>query len=264
MGKIFTIASGKGGTGKTTLVANLGSALASLGKKTCIIDAELGMANLGLILGLEDTPVTLHEVLADANDVHEAIYDGPDGVDIIPSGLSLKGFESADIERLPDVIDALRDEYEFLIIDSPAGISRDAVIPLSIADEVILVVTLDIASIVNAIKTKNLTGMVGGTVRGAVINRFSARTDTLNREHLEKVMDLPILAILPEDANVRRSSAERVPVTLRYPSSPISHAIFRLATEIAGLEYEEEPGPAEEESAGLVDRLARKLFGGGR
>ncbi|MHC1629566.1 MAG: cell division ATPase MinD [Methanoculleaceae archaeon] len=263
MGTVYSIASGKGGTGKTTVVANLGSLLAASGRKTCIIDAELGMANLGLILGLEEIPVTLHEVLAGQNDIHEAIYEGPNGVHVVPSGLSLQGFERADIERLKDVIEELREEYEFLIIDSPAGISRDGVIPLASADEVILVVTPDIASIINAIKTKSLTEMVGGRVSGSIVNRFSSATDTINRDHLEKVMDLPIIAILPEDASVRRSSAERIPVSIRYPSSPVSKAFTRLSAEIAGIEYEEEPDISRTQKGGLIDRLARRFFGGG-
>ncbi|MGC9435847.1 MAG: cell division ATPase MinD [Methanomicrobiales archaeon] len=262
MGTVYTIASGKGGTGKTTLVANIGSLLAASGRKTCIIDAELGMANLGLILGLEEIPVTLHEVLAGKNDIHDAIYEGPHGVHIVPSGLSLQGFEQADTERLKDVIEELRGEYEFLIIDSPAGISRDVVIPLAAADEVILVVTPDIASIINAIKTRSLTEMVGGRVSGAIVNRFSSATDTINREHLEKVMELPIIAILPEDASVRRSSAERIPVSVKYPSSPVSKAFHRLSAEIAGIDYEEEPEVSQTRKGGVIDRLARRLFGG--
>jgi len=77
--KVYTIASGKGGTGKTTTTVNLGTALALLGKKTVIIDADIGMANLGLLLGLERCPVTLHEVLSGKADVRDAVYEGPGG-----------------------------------------------------------------------------------------------------------------------------------------------------------------------------------------
>ena len=135
--RAYTIASGKGGTGKTTVTVNLGTALAQLGKETIIMDADIGMANLGLILGLEDVPVTLHEVLAGKASITEAIYEGPHGVKVVPSGLSLQGFQQANPEKMRDVMRDLVSRCDFLLIDAPAGISRDGVIPLAIADEVI-------------------------------------------------------------------------------------------------------------------------------
>jgi septum site-determining protein MinD len=80
MTKVFTIASGKGGTGKTMTTANLGTALALLGKRTIILDADIGMANLGLVLGLEKSKITLHEVLAGKADISQAIYELPTGL----------------------------------------------------------------------------------------------------------------------------------------------------------------------------------------
>ena len=79
MVKVYTIASGKGGTGKTTVSVNLGTMLAQLGKETFLMDADIGMANVGLLLGLQDAPVTLHEVLAGKANVNDAIYECPAG-----------------------------------------------------------------------------------------------------------------------------------------------------------------------------------------
>ena len=107
MVRVFTIASGKGGTGKTTVTVNLGTSLAQFGKNTIIMDADIGMANMGLALGLEDVPITLHEVLAGKANVHEAIYDGPADVNVVPSGISLQGFQQANPERLKDVLKEL-------------------------------------------------------------------------------------------------------------------------------------------------------------
>ena len=77
MVRVYTIASGKGGTGKTTVSVNLGTMLAMLGKETYLMDADIGMANIGLILGLQDAPVTLHEILAGKNNIDDGIYQGP-------------------------------------------------------------------------------------------------------------------------------------------------------------------------------------------
>ena len=140
MFRAYTIASGKGGTGKTTVTVNLGTSLAQLGKETFILDADIGMANLGLVLGLESVPVTLHEVLAGKASVDDAIYEGPNGLKVVPSGISLQGFQNADPEKMKDVMRDLIGRSDFLLIDAPAGISKDGVVALAIADEVILVV----------------------------------------------------------------------------------------------------------------------------
>lgn len=176
MVKVYTIASGKGGTGKTTVTANLGPMLAQYGKRTCILDADVGMANLGLILGLENIPVTLHEVLAGKARVRDAIYEGPFGVKVVPCGLSLQGFQQSKPERLKDVMVDLVSEFDVLIMDAPAGLSRDGVIPLTVADGVILVVNPEISSIVDSLKTKILTETIGGHIEGAIVNRVAGAT----------------------------------------------------------------------------------------
>ena len=97
--RAYTIASGKGGTGKTTVTANLGTALAQYGRETCIVDTDMGMANLGLVMGLAETPITLHEVLAGNAQVQDAIYEGPYGLKIVPAACRSR-FQDADPERL--------------------------------------------------------------------------------------------------------------------------------------------------------------------
>jgi len=101
------------------------------------MDADIGMANVGLILGMQDVPVTLHEVLAGTAEVNDATYSGPAGLKVIPSGISLQGFQQADPEKIRDVMGELVKKFEILLIDAPAGISRDGVVPLAVADEVI-------------------------------------------------------------------------------------------------------------------------------
>ncbi|MCZ7383134.1 MAG: AAA family ATPase [Candidatus Methanoperedens sp.] len=129
--RVYTIASGKGGTGKSTTTLNLGTALAMLGKKTIIIDADIGMANLGLLLGLEKSKITLHEVLSGEAEIKDATYSGPAGLLIVPSGLTLKGFQKANPDKLKNVVSKLTEGMDYVLIDAPAGISRDGLIPLT-------------------------------------------------------------------------------------------------------------------------------------
>lgn len=257
--RAYTLASGKGGTGKTTVTVNLGTSLAQLGKETYILDADIGMANIGLILGLEGVPITLHEVLAGKATIDDAIYEGPSGVKVVPSGISLQGFQQANPERMRDVMKSLVSRCEFLLIDAPAGISKDGVVALAIADEVILVVNPELSSMADALKTKILTEMVGGKVFGAILNRAGMENTELRRHSVEDVLGVRVIDMIPEDSNVRRAAAYKTPVVLKYPTSESSRAFRRIAAELAGYEYTDESDKVKE---GFIERLARTLFGG--
>ncbi|HEX3001678.1 MAG TPA: cell division ATPase MinD [Methanoregula sp.] len=258
MVKVYTIASGKGGTGKTTVSVNLGTVLAQLGKETCLMDADIGMANVGLLLGLQDVPVTLHEVLAGTADVSEAIYSGPAGLKVIPSGISLQGFQQADPEKIRDVMGELVKKFEFLLIDAPAGISKDGIVPLAVADEVILVVNPELSSIVDALKTKILTEVVGGHVMGCIINRIDQEKHDAITKKMEKVLDVPVIGIIPEDGNIRRASSAKTPIVIKFPDSPASKALKRIAAHLAGIPFAEEKTAAPK--AGFVDRFTKAIF----
>jgi septum site-determining protein MinD len=258
--RVYAIASGKGGTGKTTTTVNLGTALAELGKKTAILDADIGMANLALLIGLERSKVTLHEVLSGNANISEAIYEGPAGVKVIPSGLSLKGFQKANPDKLKDVILTLVEGFDFLLIDAPAGISREGVLPLAIADKVILVVNPELTSMADALKTKALTEMLGGTVEGAILNRATLEKTEINGNKVAELLGVKILEIIPEDPNVRLSAAFKIPMVIKVPNSPASIAFKRLAAQLAGQPFIEPDAKKKKES--FVVRLARTVFRG--
>jgi septum site-determining protein MinD len=259
MVRVYTLASGKGGTGKTTVTVNLGTSLAQLGKETYIMDADIGMANLGLVIGLEDVPITLHEVLAGKASIKDAIYAGPSGVKVVPSGISLQGFQQADPEKLKDVLKDLVNRCDFLLIDAPAGISRDGVIPLAIADDVILVVNPELSSIVDALKTKILTEVVGGHVLGAILNRAGIEKTEFVSQKMEKVLGVKVIGSIPEDPNIRKAASFKTPVVIKYPESPASLALKKIAAGMAGIPFKE---TAHETREGFVDRFAKVLFRG--
>lgn len=257
---VYTIASGKGGTGKTTTTLNLGTALALLGKKTVVLDADIGMANLGLLIGLERSKITLHEVMSGSANIKEAIYDGPGGLKVVPSGLSLTGFQKSNPDILKDAMSTLVDGMDFLLIDTPAGISRDGVIPLAIADQVILVVNPELTSMADALKTKALTEMLGRTVEGAVLNRATLEKTEINRNKVSELLGVKILEMIPEDANMRLSAAFKMPIVIKSPNSPASIAYKRLAAQLAGEKYIETK--VEKDGRSFVDRLVKSVFGG--
>lgn len=255
--RVYTIASGKGGTGKTTTTLNLGTSLAMLGKKTIIVDADIGMANLGLLLGLEKSKITLHEVLSGEAEIKDAIYEGPSGLKVVPCGLSLKGFQKSNPERLKKVISVLTNGMDFVLIDAPAGISRDGLMPLAVADRVLLVVNPELPSIADALKTKTLTELLGKQVEGIILNRTELEKTEISRNKVQELLGVQVLEMIPEDANVRRSAAFKMPAVLRTPKSPASIAFKRLAAKIAGEKFAE----PDVKKTRFVDRLTG-IFGG--
>lgn len=219
--RAYKITSGKGGVGKTTLTVNLGISLALLNRETYILDADIGMANMALILGMDDVPVTLHEVLAGKADIEDAVYEGPAGVKVVPSGISLQGFQQADPDKLRDVMTKLVDRCEYLLIDASSGISKEGVVPLSVADQVILVVNPELAPMADALKTKILCEVMGGSVYGAILNWAGTEHTELRSQSVEDVLGVRVIDVVPEDASVRRAAAYKTPCVLKYPGVPM-------------------------------------------
>ncbi|WP_456473972.1 cell division ATPase MinD [Candidatus Pyrohabitans sp.] len=257
MGVSITIASGKGGVGKTMLTSNLGIALAQFGRNVTILDADIDMANLELHLGMEGMGVTLHDVLAGKAEISHAIYPGPGGVKVVPAGISLDGLREARPESLEAVLDKLLRETEILIIDAPAGLGRSVVTALAAGENLLLVMNPEISSISDALKTRVVAARLGSNVLGAVLNRMGFIGDNMAIQDVELILETRVLGIIPEDPEVRRSTTYGEPVILRKPDSPASLAIKSLAADLIGEEY---VLPSQKEKS-FVRRLIDGLFG---
>lgn len=155
---------------------------------------------------------------------------------------------------------ALVEGMDFVLIDAPAGISKDGVIPLAVADKVILVVNPELSSMADALKTKALTEMLGRSVEGVILNRAELEKTEINRNKVSELLGVKVLEMIPEDANVRRSAAFKVPIVIRAPKSPAAIAFSRVAALLAGEAFKE--NGVKEETESFVDRLARSVFGG--
>ncbi|WP_370571847.1 cell division ATPase MinD [Methanomethylovorans sp.] len=255
--KIYTITSGKGGTGKSTFAVNLAAALAGLAKKTLLIDADIGMANIGLMLGLENSKITLHEVLADEANVADALYDGPNGLKVLPCGISLQGFKKADLSRLKDIIAEVSPNFEFIIIDTSTGINHATATSIEVCDEVLLVLTPEITSIADGSKMRAFSILLGKEVTGMVLNRTMPVHDEIYREKLVGALDLKIFEVLPEDVSIPNSIAGKSPVVTKYPYSEISIAMNRLAALLCGIKMPEpEEGKGQKKQKNEKKRIA--------
>ncbi|RMF90206.1 MAG: septum site-determining protein MinD [Methanobacteriota archaeon] len=254
----ITVASGKGGVGKTTISANLGVALAEFEKDVTILDADIEMANLELLFGMEGMSVTLHQVLAGEASPTEAIYTGPAGVKIIPAGISLDGLRKADPDVLENVLDEILKQTEILILDAPAGLGKSAITSLAVGQELLLVANPEISSMSDALKTKIVAKKLGAHILGVVLNRAGTDTTDLTVEEVQTILEANVIATVPDDPEVRRSSAAGEPLVLRSPNSPAAVAIKKLAADLIGEKYIPPAAPKES----FIKRFMGGLFGG--
>jgi len=248
MVEALAVASGKGGTGKTTATLALGMALADEYDVT-VIDADTGMANLLFHAGLADVDTTLHDVLLaeDPVPVAEATYERF-GMCVVPCGTSLAGFEAADPGRLRGAVAELAGETDVLLLDSAAALdSKGAVLPVVLADRVVVVVQPTVPALSDGLKVQEYATAYGTDVAGVLFNRV--RED----EPVERIapkaaryFEGPTLGSVPEDPAARAARQAGEPLLAHAPESDAAEA-FRGAA--AALEVE--PG----DGARVADRF---------
>ncbi len=236
MGVSITIASGKGGVGKTMLTANLGVALSQLGKRVTILDADIEMANLGLHFGMESMKITLHDVLAGEFDISQAKYNLSENLEVIPAGVYPKKQREIYPKTLDEVLDGVLEQTDILIIDSPPVLGKNVVAALSAGHYLLLVTTPEISSMSDAIKTKIVAGRLGCRTIGTVLNRVYYDNSGLNHQEVERVLETNVIAVIPEDPNVGVCVRFGSPVILKNPDSPAAVAIKKLAAVLVGVQ----------------------------
>ncbi|WP_276299447.1 cell division ATPase MinD [Halorussus lipolyticus] len=235
---VYAIASGKGGVGKTTTAINLGAMLADRGHSVVVVDTDLGMANLADFLDFEIETPTLHEVLAGDADPEAGIYRAPGDIDVLPSATDIEAFVKSDPANLQDVVADLREEYDYVLLDTGAGVSYDTLVPLALADGVLLVATPDVASVRDTAKTGELAERVETEVRGAVLTQRSS--DILNADDVEETLGTDVLAVIPEDEAVPMGIDAGRPLASFAPNAPAGKAYRDLSAVLTG---EADPDP---------------------
>lgn len=230
MVEAFAVASGKGGTGKTTSTLALGMALADFYDVT-VIDADTGMANVLFHAGLADVDTTLHDILSGEASPREAVYERF-GMEIVPCGTSLAGFRDADPERLRDVVAALAENTDVILLDSAAALgSRAAVLPVVLADRTIVVMQPTIPSLSDGLKVQEYAATYETGVAGLVFNRVQSdeNIETVARK-AEQYFDGPTLTTVPESDTVRAARRAGKPLLAHAPESAASAAYREAAT----------------------------------
>jgi septum site-determining protein MinD len=223
-GTILVVTSGKGGVGKSTTTLNLGVALGVDGHSVALVDADLGMANLGGMLDVESEP-TLHDVLAGDADVESAVV-GEEAVEVVPGARDLTEYARADPERLPGVLRTLADQHEFVVVDASAGLGYADVMPIDAADEVVLVTTPEETAVGNTAKLVEFAGVIDARIRGLVVTRVD---EAIDPDAVATTVGADLLGAVPEDPAVPASIDASVALEHHAPDSPAATAYRRLA-----------------------------------
>jgi len=257
MGRIIAVASGKGGVGKTTLVANLGIALAKAGKKVIMVDADLDMANLELVLGMEGRPITLQDVLNGEAHTQDAVYDVIENAKFVPAGISPSQFRRVDPEKLQRTVLEYSGNADFVLLDCPAGVGRDTIACFAACKETILVVVPEPISATDAYKTRIVAEKMGSEILGAVMNMIRGIKGELTEREVQTLLECPILAKINDDPLVRECVVAGKPIVRQYPTTQTSQIIRRLASELAGVAFKVE-APKQSIVSRLFGFLKRK------
>jgi len=252
MARIISIFSSKGGVGKTTITANLGAILASkFQKKVTIVDCNLTSSHLALYLGIYYSPITLNKVLRGDYQISEAIYIHSSGMQVIPASLSATELEGTDLLKLPNIISSLDPTNDFLILDSAPGLGREAIASLKSSREVLFVTTPIVSTVLDIVRSQEVLREIGIKPIGIVVNMMSGASYEMRKEEIEQLTGLRVIATIPYDKDVYRSTALKQPIFLLNPNNRASKELIKLAAYISGEEYFEKKS--------LFEKLADKF-----
>lgn len=265
--RTIVVASGKGGVGKTNLVINMALTLGQLGRKIMILDADLGMANVDILLDLK--PVyTLIDVMGGRKELQDVILRGPFNLEVLPGGSCIPEIINMDNRQREELIGQLaylENEVDFLFIDCSAGISRNVLSFISAADELVLITTpeptaiTDVYSVLKVVDKYCLhssvgliVNMVGSMGEGEQIFRRIARVchNFLN-------LGLTHMGSVDFDQHVQKAVINCSPYVLQYPRSRASQATQLIARHILGVDT----APAAKKEVGFVRRLFQRWLG---
>lgn len=239
---VYSVTSGKGGVGKTAVVANLAFVLASLGKRVLILDADLGLANIDVVFGL--SPIyNLNHFFSGEQSLQKVMIEGPMGIQILPAGSGIQNFIRLDGQqkmRLLDGLDSMQNHFDYVLIDTEAGISENVTYFNTSAQEILVVTTPEPTAITDAYALmKLLSTQYHEKKFNLVVNQIQNEDDALDVYRkltmvANRYLDISIdyLGSIPEDRLMIDSIRRQKVICELFPSSKITESFQQLASRI--------------------------------
>lgn len=237
--RVIAITSGKGGVGKSVLSANIGICLAKLGRRVLLVDADLALANLDLMLGVQ-ARFTIKSILSSERRIEEVLTVGPHSVQLLPACSGESSLvEMPETSRLAlfDAIDSLQDRFDTIVVDTGAGIGSNSTAFAAAAQQTVVVVTPDPASMADAYAMIKVLCVRSGIRRiYLVVNMASGplEADQVLSRLLGLVHQFLDVSVIPvgyvyRDSAVERSVRECRPLVTSYPQAPVTASLQALA-----------------------------------
>lgn len=257
MARVITITSGKGGVGKTTTTANLGTALAMQGQRVVVVDADIGLRNLDVVMGLENRIVyDLVDVVEGRCRLKQALIKDKRFPELflLPAAQT-RDKDAVSMEDMIELCNALRREFDFVLVDSPAGIEAGFRNAIAGADEVLIVTTPEVSAVRDA---DRIVGLVEAFDKGhprLILNRLRpamvTRGEMMSQEDVVEILAIDLIGVVPDDETIVTSTNRgEVAVTLKH--SLAGRAFQDIARRLMG---EDVPLMALDADQGLLHRV---------
>ncbi|RYL93880.1 septum site-determining protein MinD [Sporolactobacillus sp. THM7-4] len=262
MGEAIVVTSGKGGVGKTTTSANIGTVLALQGKKVCLVDTDIGLRNLDVVMGLENRIIyDLVDVASGRCKLNQALVKDKrfDCLSMLPAAQTTDK-NSVKPDEMKKIIDELKSDFDYVIIDCPAGIERGFRNAVAGADHAIVVTTPEISSVRDADRVIGLLEQEDNiTPPRLIINRIRQhmlkKGGMLEIDEIMNILAIDLLGIIVDDDGVISSSNRGEPIALD-PSSKAAQAYRNIGRRILG---ESVPLMAIDEKPGFIQKVKSLL-----
>ncbi|HIK38530.1 MAG: septum site-determining protein MinD [Geminocystis sp.] len=242
MSRVIVITSGKGGVGKTTITANLGTAIAQLGKRVCLIDADFGLRNLDLLLGLEQRVVyTIIDVISGECTLEKAMVKDKrtEGLFLLPAAQN-RTKDAINPEQMKEIVEKLTSSFDYILIDCPAGIEMGFRNAIAAAKEALIVTTPEVAAVRDADRVVGLLECERMESIRLIVNRLRPEMvkmdEMLSVEDILDLLVVPLIGIIPDDKRVITSSNKGEPLVLSNPDTLPAMAIKNIAKRLNGME----------------------------
>ncbi|WP_199247546.1 septum site-determining protein MinD [[Phormidium] sp. ETS-05] len=240
MSRIIVVTSGKGGVGKTTSTANLGMALAQRGRRVALVDADFGLRNLDLLLGLENRIVyTAVEVIAGQCRLEQALVkDKRQPKLVLLPAAQNRMKDAVTPDQMRQVVEALAQEYDYVLIDSPAGIESGFQNAIAAAREALIVTTPEIAAVRDADRVVGLLEAHGVKKISLIVNRLRPEmveaNDMMSVEDVREILAIDLIGVIPDDEKVIVSTNRGEPLVLSDNKTLAGSAFDNIARRLEG------------------------------
>lgn len=261
MGRVIGVVSGKGGVGKTTVVINVGAALAHyFKKKVAVVDCNVTASHLGVSLGLSFLPKTLNHVMRGEASLQEATYQHHSGMKVVPSSMKLADLKGLDFASLKPLVRALAEQHDVVILDSGPGLGREGVGALLASQELLFVAQPTLPSVMDVVRCQEAVKNASKLHLGLVLNLVEQHGHHLTKQAVENLAGISVVSVIPKDDHVAKSLAAQTPVVLQHPEAPASREFTALAARVIGMPVVKEQ-TLDEKIAGRFKRISGALNG---